>query len=488
MIGGGVVDELRLSIPPELNGPFELDPAMAFEPPAEGDRQLIIRPRTPIEGNYRFSILAPLEFAPGERVSVPEVVLEDTKLRKHRLVLPTQFQTRPVQWETRDLRKTKLDDDLLPPLVAPESLVAYRVTGPSFSAAIRPLGGNAEVYLADVSVAWHPDGDCHGVATFDLESANMLECPLNVPEGHRLVQVTVAGTPVMPTPVAANRWLLPLGPNSLPQRIEVVFDGSVPEPDADGLMNFDAPTLGNLPVRQTLWTISGPSGLMLQDQDLPTVTPVTPLKHDLVRLQNLTQLGEIAKNSLAEQSPDSGGWQQAFTRRRAAAFRDAKRRLASAGRTHEASQAAELLTAAEIDHPLSDRSIGDGVTQVWLETQSRPHWSTQHFLSQTSGSITLASSGTENGTFSRHLALSAWLAGITFLAMIGVWRGTWNSLFRQWPHLCGVAFGLAWWVWLQPEILGLLVVLLSLASCFSSGWRKSGQSASAIVSLTLNDP
>jgi hypothetical protein len=488
-ISGGVVDELRLSMPPELNGPFEIDPVMAFEPPGEGNRQLTIRPRTPIEGDFRFSILAPLEIAPRDRVSVPEVILEDTRLREHQLVLPTQFQTRPVEWETQDLRKTELDDDLLPPsLVARESFVAYRVTGPSFSATIRPLGGNAEVYLADISVAWHRDGESHGVATFDLESANLLECPLNVPEGHRLVQVTVGGTQVMPTPMATNRWLLPLGPNSLPQRIEVVFDGSVSKPKADGLMKFGAPTLGNLPVRKTLWTISGPSDLKLQEQDPVTVTPVSPLKHSVQRLNNLTQLIEIAKNSRAEQLPAGGGWHQAYSRHQAAVFRDAQRHLAFAGGSIETIQNAEVLRGIKLEHPISDRSIGDGVAQVWLDTQSRPDWSTQHFLAQTSGSITLASSQTEDSTFSRCLALSAWLAGMTFLAMVGVWRGLWAGLFHRWPHLCGVAVGLAWWIWLLPEAMGLLLVLLSLASCFRFGWRKTGQSASAIVSLTLNDP
>jgi hypothetical protein len=471
-----------------LDGPFVIDPVTAFEPPKDDRRQLTIRPRTPLKGDFRFSISAPLKFTPSDRVGVPVVVLEAADLSKHRLVLPTQFQTHPVEWETQDLRETELDDDLLPPLASRESFVAYQVAGPSFSAAIRPLGGDPEVYLADVSIAWRHGGNCHGVVAFDLESANLLECPLNLPEGHRLIQVTVAGSPIMPSPVAANRWLLPLGPNPPPQRIEVVFDGSVSEPNADGLMNFDAPSLGNLPVRKTLWTISGPFGLEPQDQDSPTAASLTPLKHDSLRLQNLTQLIESARKSAAEESPNLGGWHQVYARLQAAAFRDLKRRLASAGRTPEADQAAGLLKTAEIDPALTDLSIGDGAAQVWLDTQSRPRWSTQHFLSQTPGSITLASSRTNEGGLFRGLALSAWLLGMTFLAMVGVWRGTWTGLFRQWPHLCGVAFGLAWWLWLRPEILGLLLVLLSLASCFRSGWRKTGQSASAIVSLTLNDP
>jgi len=488
MISDGVVDELRLSMPPELNGPFVIEPLMAFEPPGEGDRELTIRLRTPIEGDYRFSISAPLEFAPGDRVSVPEVELKSARLREHRLVLPTQFQTRPVKWETRDLRKTELDDDLRPSLVGRESFVAYRVTGPSFSATIRPLGAKAEVCLADISVAWHDDGECHGVATFDLESANLLECPLNVPEGHNLVQVTVAGSPVIPTAVAENQWLLPLGPDSLPQRIEVVFDGAVLEPDAEGLVVFHAPTLGNLPVRKTLWTISGPSDLKLQEQDAVTVTPISPLKHGVEKLKSLARLAEIDRNSTAEQSPAGGGWHQAYSRHQAVALRDAERHLAFAGRSAETKQDAEVLASLKIEHAPSDQSIGDGATQVWLDTQCRPHWSTQHFLAQVSGSISLASSRTKDGASSRHLALSAWLLGTAFLAMVGVWRGIWASLFRQWPHLCGVAIGLAWWIWLRPEALGLLLVLLSLASCFCSGWRRTGQSASAIVSLTLNDP
>ena len=488
-IDGGVVDEFRLSIPPELTGTVKINkPMTAIAKMSESNRQLTVRPRTPIEGDYRFSISSLLEFVPANRESVPKVVLEKADLRTHRLVLPTQFQTRPVEWETRGLRETEIEEDLLPQFVAPESIVAYLVVGPSFSAAIRPLGGNAEVYLADICVAWHNGGNCHGVATFDLESANLLECPLDVPHGYRLVQVTVAGSPVVPTAVAANRWLLPLGPNYLPQRIEVVFDGSISAPVADGPMVFKVPMLGDLPVRQTLWTLSGPSRLLLQDEDPAIIAPVTPLKNSMERFQNLTRLMEIAKDSTAEQSPDSGGWHQVYSRRRAAAFGNAKRHLASAGESGEANQAAVQLKSAEMDNPLSEPLIGDGVAEVWRNTQCQPQWTTQYFLSQTSGPIVLAPSRAEDGTLSQRLSLSVWLLGMTFLAMVGVWRGIWTGLFRRWPHLCGVAFGLAWWVWLRPEILGLLLALLSLACCFRCGWRQSGQSASAIVSLTLNEP
>ncbi len=486
-IGGGVVDELRLSIPPELTGPFEIKPMMEFEPPGESERQLIVRPNAPISGNYHFSISSPMEFVPAERESVPNIVLQNAELHTHRLVLPTQFQTRPVEWETRGLRKTELDDDSLPLLVAPESLVAYLVVGESFSAAIRPLGGSAEVYLADVCVAWHRGGKCHGVATFDLESANLLECPLRVPDGYRLVQATVAGAPVTPAPVAANRWLLPLGPNSLPQRIEVVFDGSISQPLDDGPIKVEAPVLGDLPVRQTLWALSGPSELKLQDENPDTVDSVTPLEHGRQRFENVTRLMEIAKKSTAEQSPDSGGWHEIYSRRRAAALRDAKRQLASAGETREANESAEVLRTAEMAQALAEPSIADEAVEVWRSTLRQPGWTTQCFIAQTSGPIILASPRADNGALSQRLTLSAWLAGVTFLAMVGVWRGTWTSLFRQWPHLCGVAFGLAWWVWLRPEVLGLLIVLLSLVLCFRSGWRKTGQSASAIVSLTLNE-
>jgi len=288
--------------------------------------------------------------------------------------------------------------------------------------------------------------------------------------------------------VEGNRWLLPLGPNSLPQRIEVVFEGSVSHAGADGPVRFEAPMLGSLPVRQTLWTVSGPSELTLRSQDSATTTLVTPLKHSLQRLENLTRLMDIAKESTVERSPDSGGWHQAYSRRRAVAFRDAKRWLASAGESGEASNAAGLLNTAEMDQSLSESLIGDGAAEVWRNTQCRPQWATQHFISQTSGPVTLTCPHMEDGTLSRRLTLSAWLAGMTFFAMVGLWRGTWTSLFRQWPHLCGVAFGLAWWIWLRPEILGLLLVLLSLALCFRCGWRQTGQSASAIVSLTLNEP
>ncbi len=75
----------------------------------------------------------------------------------------------------------------------------------------------------------------------------------------------------------------------------------------------------------------------------------------------------------------------------------------------------------------------------------------------------------------RPIEPSAWLprlAGIAgFLIIVGlagliVRLGLLRSLIVRWPAVFGVGFGLAWWLWLSPSAVGLLIVLVVLLCRF----------------------
>ncbi len=134
----------------------------------------------------------------------------------------------------------------------------------------------ARVSMADIHIAWQADGVCHGVATFDVELGNASDVPLVVPAECRVVQVLVDQLPRTPEPISADRWLVPLGPVRLPQRIEVVFTGTVSHPTRAGRHRFEAPSLGELPVERTLWTVAGPS--MFEPGSLEGVKPIVSPK------------------------------------------------------------------------------------------------------------------------------------------------------------------------------------------------------------------
>jgi hypothetical protein len=62
------------------------------------------------------------------------------------------------------------------------------------------------------------------------------------------------------------------------------------------------------------------------------------------------------------------------------------------------------------------------------------------------------------GLFYR-LTAAAVLALLAGLAVAGAIPGKLTATLRRWPHVTGVALGLAWWLWLSPSFLGLGIVL-----------------------------
>ena len=63
-------------------------------------------------------------------------------------------------------------------------------------------------------------------------------------------------------------WRLPLSSPSRPQRVEVVFRGSSSEMSATNRLHFQAPTLGDMPVRKTLWTVLLPPSWMADGEEI----------------------------------------------------------------------------------------------------------------------------------------------------------------------------------------------------------------------------
>ena len=44
----------------------------------------------------------------------------------------------------------------------------------------------------------------------------------------------------------------------------------------------------------------------------------------------------------------------------------------------------------------------------------------------------------------------------------GLVRSNGGRRLARWPHAPGVVLGLAWWLWLSPSVLGLVIALASV--------------------------
>ena len=501
----GLVDQWRLEVPAQWSGPYQVDPpatVKAVTIPGDRRRRLIIQPNATVSGECRLQVSSPLSLAPGERVCAPAVALEDALLTRHLLVLPTQWQLHPVVWETQGLKQVPLPEDLDRKPVGRESFVAYQAEHPAFQAILKPVVGIPQVFLADISLAWQTEGTCRGVALFDLQSAGLSHCRLRMPQGQELVQVTVAGVPTTPVRDTDQSWHVPLSPSAFPQRLEVLFRGRLAASSTNGACRLESPLLDAFSVRQTLWTIIGPS---FCHASVPKgVTLVSRLEQEMTRLRNVNTLIEQAAEATTEEPEQTVQWYRAWAGRWLALSEEIRRQLALPAADTPKAQAERQAATKELESisgqqaPVASRLAG---TQVVAQQGSEtPQVSSPHRLglSGPDGSVRalrcvtegeastllLDYRPTEPNSFVLRLG-DVFLLGI--LALLVVWgmrRGDFLALVQRRPHTAGVLVGLAWWLWLWPSAFGWVVVLASVVDAIRPGGRRSQKPASRVVTIT----
>ena len=264
-VSDGLLDVLRFDIPTQWSEPFQLDRPASWEVRKVSDenrRQLVVRPKSSISDQYRIKIRGRLALPAGDRVRVPDVRPRGVAQVDRFVVLPAQLEVQQIFWETSGLQKAQLPAEFRKLPISPESFSAYQVLGDHFQASLKSRERAAaapHVRLADISIDWQADGACHGVAVFDLEPAGASSCLLQLPQRYRLLHASVDGLSALAVPRGDGRWRLSLGPQQLPQRIEVVFAGELTGLSDRTRKRFEAPSLVDLPVDRTLWTIYAPA-------------------------------------------------------------------------------------------------------------------------------------------------------------------------------------------------------------------------------------
>ena len=482
---GGLVDQIRVDVDnpsfrPTVDPPATLN---VVDPPGE-PAYLVVEPSEAIDGEYEFTVSGPLEMAYGE--GVPTIGMRQSGPVTRLLCLPQRAQDEAIAWDISGFEQAELPEPFDPPPPG-EPFETYKVVDESYGAILRSVEktDEARVRLADVYVAWDAEGSCRGVTTFDLEPGTSAEVPLWLPSPCRLVQVTVAGVPVSPLAEGAGVWRVPLGPERLPQRIEVVFTGRLPEADGDG-RRFEAPTLGELPVDQTLWTVVGPPELdPVESAELEASAAES---HQLVRLRSLAAMVEKAAAATAADEPDEMLNCCRTWARRLAAARTEFMRHSSQGIPDDLLLKLSNRTRAILQNPVENGAPTDDPLELWRRSLDPRQTAFRCTFWERSPSITLVYRRAEAGRWHPDLLPAGGLLLLTGLMVVGLRRGTLAEWFKRWPAAFGVAVGLAWWLWLQPGVLGWVIVAASLAASAFSGWKhvRPPAGSSVISKRSLN--
>ncbi len=411
-VSAGLLDAIELEVPASWKENVKISPAMAatFTASSEESASLVLSPSAAISGNFAWTLTGPPLAA--ARFAVPNVTLKHVQGIKRYVILPKSAYHRPVAWALRNLRRCDSK------AATPDDEVKYEVVGEPCQAVLLPPQKTTvatRVVQADVRYAWQADGRCLGAAFLDVETASAIDCPLELPAGFDLLQLTINGLPVdaarrprpsapatrrgAPTVAPAGTWTVPLASQASVSRVEMLFfaESALPQVPIGWTRrcSFRAPKLGDLPVERTVWTIASPR--TWQPANADGQDPAPP-----------TSAGPAKTGDIAAQ------WQRF------------------------------------IDSGLAIVSSPDGGTAEAITVDYRPIEARSWFPRLAGIATFLAAAG-----------LAAWL----------IRRGLLWSWFVRWPYLFGVGFGLAWWLWLSPSAAGLLIVLAVLLRQFLP-WRR----------------
>jgi hypothetical protein len=499
-IAGGMVDVLRFDLPANWVGPFEISPAMpqfVEDVPGENRRQLVLRPEAPLQHEARLQIHGPLTIAAGQRPSAPDVRLLGAARQARFLSLPRRLENQQLAWDTRGLLPARLPAPLATTASDPSAYRWYQLIGDRSRAVLRSADRSSEssqVRSVDMACSWDSSGAFRGVAAFDVESAGASSCELQLPVGEHLIQARLDAVPAQLSTLGENHWNVWLGDNKLPRHLEIIFTG-VNESTAANSLLLAAPTLVELPVERTLWSVWAPP--RAGEAVLPQGAAVSALRLRQLRLEGDAAFIDPATGVLLDESTeDVARWYVPWLRRYLASRADliqaksvetAADQVQAANAELNALEQEQLRLARKLnnsnpENPGSNSPApanqGTTVTEGDVANSSATASDWLHLFAATQpaghGTAWAMVRGQGGPLAIQYPRLTAndwrwrWAAAFGVLAatsgmLLAWWLGLMKKAnFHYGPQLLGVAAGLVWSLWLSPGLLGAAIIAVSL--------------------------
>lgn len=493
----GQVGTLLFEIPPQWTGPFDVSPAGTTEivsVPGAARPRLLVTLDAAVGGPFDLTVSAPWHAGSGEEPGLPDVRLSNIAASTRYWRLPRHAGGQPLAWETSDLQVETLPAELnalAPPSTATGDYEAYRVVGESPRGRVQTAAGSAtdaRVRLAEIHFAWRQDGSYRGWAGFDITPGGAASVPLTLPRHCQIVRAAVDGLLASPLPSpttvggeaadgAASEQpplRLALRGGRLPARIELLFAGRLDAARGERLL-LAAPSLGDLPVERTLWSLGPPAaaGTVRVGGD---ATVLDVADYELFRLKGLAAAA-LSPEALPPDSPAQlAAWYRPWGMRvvaRRAALEELGAAPAEADRIDReiARLHARLQVSADEAAAWSRESPAAAEVEFWRRANGVPP-PEQHYMTSSAARVlevrVAGPSGSPVATRLAGIAILAVFIGAAALARRG-WPLAW---LREWTAAAGVLFGLAWWLWFAPSFVGWPIVAVSLLSTLRTGWKK----------------
>lgn len=508
----GLVDQFVLEVPACWAGPFATQPfatVQTIESPGSQMRQVVVRPRLAVEGDFRLRIASPLRLRPNEPPALPKIVPDGVTVTRHWVILP---RADGGTWQTRRLRPSRLPEGLAMPPADVGAVAVYQVVGDDFQATLREEGPGKpipEVHLASFRIAWEVDGSFWALATYDLDPAGLDSCPIVLPPKCRMVQAMVGGQPVLVSPDASSRttdpthdsasgstasvpsrWLVPLASTTLPQRIELIWIGEGEPLAGSGSRALVAPTLGDIPIRHCIWTVAAPGTRRIRASD-PSERQ-TALNHAMLELRNLDSALRRAVEAGAHDRDALQRWYRDWAEHWLAARNRAEQQLARTEVTPETALLREEIESLDQQQgAIGDRlklspstppvpALGDAridSAALWLGVESSRAAAMAWAATSAPDALGIDYESTEDFSALVRFAAAMGFAAAGMAFAWGCRRGWLPQYLAERRAELGVVLGLAWWWWLAPSALGLAVACVCAAIAVGARWRPRAQAS-----------
>ncbi len=295
-ITDGELETLKFHWDDRCGLPLVVEPPIPWKlEQKKGRSQLVFSPKQPLTGKQRLRIRTPFSFT-GNAISFPTVFVDLEKKDRsdvgQYVVLPMESKRETIVWDLKSL--SPVDASMERQLVAEVDLpwgdekksedgikndaeetlnvvprLFLKATGENATASIASRSNRPLVSLYDVGLFVKNNGVLYGAVTIDIQSRGHDGFVLRLPMGFDLIQLTCAGVASKGTKLPEQRWKIDLWSSDYPQRILVIFRGTLPLGSTKtdvGLLKrldeermewgFPLPFLEGVDVRETLWTVS----------------------------------------------------------------------------------------------------------------------------------------------------------------------------------------------------------------------------------------
>jgi hypothetical protein len=512
-VKNGDLGTLRVRVPTTWIGPFEIDsnhPATINVVSADEQTAVLAvrfaeliatggRLDLNIRGPVAVSLLAP--------VAVPQISIDRQPNIQLFARVPNSLESQPVAWTQIGVRPAALPQELQTADRRQESWSSFAIIENPFRLAFQPQASSRPaplIRLSDTTIISTPVGDNLMLTRLIVASHGLADCALNVPAAQELVAVNLDGQPALILPIGPEHWRLTLGPTQLPQFVEIVSRSASNLPAKPG--HIRRPSLWSageqLPVEMSLWSIAQPANS--SRHQIKATSTVTANELAALRLDRMVSIAESAAPFAAELAiPDNLNWFRCWTNLLLTAKSTVPGSIAQTTQVPPDSQVSRI---ADEQIQRATEHLNQWLAKTEKFQQNRGERPQTGVLEHRTSllSVPALSRNTRDWTYyvtaagsDRSPAIADAVGEpihqsaaplLVLLALAGgsVWltySPTARDFVCRWPGAVGVLVGLAYWAWLWPSWLGLMIAAACVITSLRSSWpgRSTRTEASTVL-------